>query len=336
MEIRLSVIIPIYNTASFLPRCLDSLLALHGTDLEFILVNDGSPDDSEIICQPYLKKDKRFYYYSKENGGLPSARNFGMQKAKGKYIGFLDSDDFIEPDYWDILNAAISHFGTEVIGFEHNYVKNGQIRRVSVPFPVNQVFDKKLSFNILKNSTKNQCLFFVWNKIYLREWLLHNQIWFNEGVILAEDKPFNALVFTRAKSLVYLDKPIINYVYYEKSLSQAPFKPRLLEKYEAQFHAVREVYQASGLWNKPEYAADIAQNYLGHAFLMQLNNLAHSKESFVDGLKKMRESPIYSFSFQHFRAPSDMSFYIRSLVYLFKIRQYRLIHFLFLPVIFQK
>lgn len=336
MEIRLSVVIPIYNTAAFLPRCLDSLMVLHGADIEFILVNDGSPDDSDLICKPYLERDSRFQYFSKENGGLPSARNFGMRQARGSYIGFLDSDDFVEPDYWDVLGSAIAHSDSEVIGFEHNYVKNGQTRRVTVPFPVNQAFDKKLSFDILKHSTKNQCLFFVWNKIYRKEWLIKNDIWFNEGVILAEDKPFNALVFTRAESLVYLNKPLINYVFYEKSLSQAPFKPRLLEKYEAQFHAVKEVYQAAGLWNLQDYAEDIAQNYLGHAFLMQLNNLAHSEESFVEGLKKMRDSPIYSFSFQHFKAPENMSFYLRSLVNLFKIRQFRLIHFLFLPVIFQK
>lgn len=93
----ISIIVPVYNVEAYLCRCIDSILAQTFTDFELILVDDGSPDNCSSICDEYAKKDSRIVVVHKENGGLSDARNTGLDIAKGEYIGFVDSDDFIHP-----------------------------------------------------------------------------------------------------------------------------------------------------------------------------------------------------------------------------------------------
>lgn len=104
----LSIIVPVYNAAKYLSQCIDSVLAQTFTDFELILVNDGSTDESEKICLLYMKKDSRIKYLKQENGGLPSARKKGFENATGEYIGWVDSDDWIDCDMFEKLyNKAI-------------------------------------------------------------------------------------------------------------------------------------------------------------------------------------------------------------------------------------
>lgn len=91
----LSIVVPVYDVEQYLPRCIDSILEQTFTDFELILVNDGSTDNCPIICDEYADKDDRIKVIHKENGGLSDARNTGINKASGKYISFIDSDDFI-------------------------------------------------------------------------------------------------------------------------------------------------------------------------------------------------------------------------------------------------
>ena len=92
---RLSVIVPVYNVAAYLPRCVDSLLEQNGVELEILLVDDGSTDASGSICDGYAARDSRVKVIHKENGGLSSARNAGLDAAEGEYLTFVDSDDYL-------------------------------------------------------------------------------------------------------------------------------------------------------------------------------------------------------------------------------------------------
>ena len=95
----ISIIVPIYNVEKYLRQCLESISEQTYKNFECLLINDGSPDNSAEICREYVEKDARFRYFEKENGGLASARNLGIKYSKGKYISFIDSDDWVEPDY---------------------------------------------------------------------------------------------------------------------------------------------------------------------------------------------------------------------------------------------
>ena len=102
-----SVLVPVYNVEKYLPRCLESILQQTLSDIEVICVNDGSTDQSAQILENYAEIDKRIIVITKENGGLPSARNAALNKACGKYIGFVDSDDYIQPDMFEkLVNTA--------------------------------------------------------------------------------------------------------------------------------------------------------------------------------------------------------------------------------------
>ena len=98
-----SIIVPIYNVENYLRQCLDSIVAQTYQNFECLLINDDSPDNSADICREYVKKDSRFRYFEKENGGVSSARNLGIERSKGKYITFIDSDDWVDSDYVETL-----------------------------------------------------------------------------------------------------------------------------------------------------------------------------------------------------------------------------------------
>ena len=121
-DIKLSLIIPVYNIASYLPRCLDSIINQKYKNLEIIVVNDGSTDTSREVIDDYCNKDSRITAIHKENGGVSTARLAGVSAATGDYIGFVDGDDYIEPDMFDRLiknavehNADISHCGYKMV-----------------------------------------------------------------------------------------------------------------------------------------------------------------------------------------------------------------------------
>ena len=110
----ISIIVPIYNTEKYLHQCLDSILNQTYTNFEVLLVNDGSTDSSGIICQEYVENDSRFRYFEKNNGGVASARNLGLERSGGAYITFIDSDDWVEPNYLDVLYTALKENDTDV------------------------------------------------------------------------------------------------------------------------------------------------------------------------------------------------------------------------------
>lgn len=123
MQDRISVIVPIYNVAPFLKECVDSILNQDYENIEIILVDDGSTDNSSFICDEYAKKYNQIRVFHKENGGLSDARNFGIRKATGKYISFIDSDDYIAKDFLSTLykNLVDNNVQISAVGYCHVY-----------------------------------------------------------------------------------------------------------------------------------------------------------------------------------------------------------------------
>ena len=103
----ISIIVPIYNVEKYLRQCLDSIMNQTYRNCECLLIHDGSSDNSEDICREYVSKDSRFRYFEKENGGVSSARNLGIEHSKGEYITFIDSDDWVDSDYLEVLYNSL-------------------------------------------------------------------------------------------------------------------------------------------------------------------------------------------------------------------------------------
>lgn len=124
---KLSIIVPIYKVEQYLRRCVDSILAQTFTDFELILVDDGSPDNCPAICDEYAEKDPRIVVIHKENGGLSDARNAGLDIAKGDYIGFVDSDDFIHPQMYEMLIESADALHADIAQVKYQKVQENEI-----------------------------------------------------------------------------------------------------------------------------------------------------------------------------------------------------------------
>ena len=124
MEELISVVVPVYNVEKYIDKCINSIINQTYKNLEIILVDDGSPDNCGNICDEYAKKDNRIIVIHKENGGVSSARNIGIKNAKGKWITFVDSDDWIENDYVEKLSKIGIQNKAEVVLCGYNRINN--------------------------------------------------------------------------------------------------------------------------------------------------------------------------------------------------------------------
>ncbi|MCH5165997.1 MAG: glycosyltransferase [Clostridiales bacterium] len=206
-----SVIIPVYNVSEYLEQCLNSVIGQSYTDLEIILVDDGSTDDSGEICEKYAKSDERVRVFHKENGGLSSARNCGLKQANGECVVFIDSDDYVDADYVKTLIDCVVKYDADIC--ECEYVKFCEGR---VSEPVNHV-KKSVTVRddikkLLTDSGKGKPLVVVWNKIYKRD-LLGSTL-FEEGR-LHEDEFFTYKTLYGCKRYVRVNKPL--YFYRQRS-----------------------------------------------------------------------------------------------------------------------
>lgn len=211
--VELSIIVPIYNVEMYLKECLESLYKVKNINYEIILVNDGSTDDSGSIINKYLLRfPKITKIIEKENGGLSSARNAGLKIAKGKYISFIDSDDFIEPTkYLELFEKAKNNNLDITLGNNNKY-KKGKIIRYKAEKKISEMpilsGEDFLKESLKKNFYKVE----VWTNFYKRNFLIENNFQFKEN-LLHEDILFSLQTLPKAKRVKYYD---IDFYYYRQ------------------------------------------------------------------------------------------------------------------------
>lgn len=233
-----SVIIPIYNVEAFLSQCLDSVIAQTYTNLEIILVNDGSPDNSAAICKEYAEKDSRIVYIKQNNAGLSAARNHGMRLAKGDYILFLDSDDYLSNDCIQcLINSAFKGY-LPIIGFEIDFSDKGEIVTPHQSYGTySSVKDFLQDFHKYFATKSN----FAWGKLYRADVIRDNKLAFSEGVSLVEDILFNIQYYKCCCCGVELLS--LNGYYYRQHGSgtlSKKFNPKMFEWNELGYSSIRD------------------------------------------------------------------------------------------------
>lgn len=178
-ECLLSVIIPVYNVEPYLEQCLDSVINQTYKNIEIICINDGSTDNSLKILEKYKTKDSRIKIISQKNKGLSEARNAGIKIAKGKYIGFIDPDDFIEPTMYEkLITPMIKDPSIDFSFTNFKYVsEKGVYEGRSIPMDVGVPGKNKVSLSL---SELYQIV--VWNKVYKRSIIQTNKIYFPAGL----------------------------------------------------------------------------------------------------------------------------------------------------------
>ncbi len=226
----LSVIIPVFNTEAFLPRCIDSVLTQSFIDFELLLIDDGSSDKSGIICDNYSKTDERVRVFHKENGGVSSARNLGLKHAQGQWVTFIDSDDYVEKEYFQLPYESES-----MDLYAQNWrFATGESKEF---FPSQTVSSKQYSQfmqeNLHTDFFRTACGFFFKNSIICRE-----NIKFEDRFRLGEDTLFVLDYFRFAKSIQIMDNSC--YIYNRQDCWG--------KKYALSWEEVRNYWTA--FWNK--------------------------------------------------------------------------------------
>lgn len=215
-EVLLSIIIPVYNVEKYLQKCLKSVFKNLPIKTEVIIINDGSPDNSEEIIKEFATKYNEILYIKKENGGLSSVKNMGLKQAKGKYVIFLDSDDYVSSNMYDTMLKKIIDTDSDIVycdvlmTYEDNTVKYVKMQDDMYKDQLMQI----LNNNLMAAS---------WNKIVKRE--LYNGLIFPEG-LNNEDVAVSPQIFLRANNIEYIPSPFYKYVQRSGSIQNSGFNEK--------------------------------------------------------------------------------------------------------------
>ena len=222
MTEKITIIVPVYNVEHYLDKCLESLINQTYKNLEIIVINDGSIDNSGIICQEYAQKDNRIVYIEKENGGQSEARNMGLDRMTGSYVTFVDSDDWIELDYVEILYKKITEYQADIaVGnyYSFNETEGMYYFHIFGDSYHEKVYDNVSIFENLYESQemKSFALISVWGKLYKADLVKHLR--FDIGK-LGEDGYLNQKIYLLAEKTIYLNKGLYAYRQREGSSSR--------------------------------------------------------------------------------------------------------------------
>ena len=211
---KFSIVIPVYNVEKYIDKCLTSIINQTYDNFEVIVVNDGSPDNSQVIIDKYVKKDKRFKSYEKKNGGLSDARNYGLEYISGDYLLFIDSDDNIEKDLLLKLSKKVKKNNFEVVRFSLNVVDEDGNKLKNVDSVVSNSNDKT---EIIEEIIKNDYVEPAWLYCYKTSFFLENNFLYPIGKI-HEDFGLTLIILSRAKNIGVISYCGYNYVQRENSI----------------------------------------------------------------------------------------------------------------------
>ncbi|MCR5039689.1 MAG: glycosyltransferase family 2 protein [Bacteroidales bacterium] len=246
---KLSVIVPVYNTRQYLSRCIDSILNQSFTDFELLLIDDGSTDGSGGVCDAYAEKDGRVRVFHKENGGVSSARNLGLNEARGEWVCFVDSDDELMRESSQIMVNCISDTVDMVMAGYEVYDDNGALS-YSVETRKEKSISAEAAVKEMYKSTDYRYQGYICSKLLRRSIIKEAKLSFAEDVFFNEDRLFIVgFIFASERNVYYTTVPV--YKYYERAGSvmmslMSGFNPRFVTDMDAQIKMREMVRLKSG------------------------------------------------------------------------------------------
>ena len=246
----ISIIIPVYNVEKYLPECLNSISVQTFTDWECLLIDDGSPDNSGAICDEYATKDNRFKVFHKPNGGVSSARNFGLGKAHGEWVTFIDSDDFISQTYIEGLYSPIA--AGEHLDFIHGGCSNwcdGKVTGINQSYEYYRGDNPALVFNNMRGLIVSK----LFKLEHIRNWQNGKSLKFDENMKIAEDMAFTIDYLLKVREYAFVSET--GYFYRADNLTSAT-KRKVKKSYTKELTGWKHIFDSS-IWyvrcNKIEY-----------------------------------------------------------------------------------
>lgn len=245
-NVLVSVIIPVYNGEKYLEKCIESLINQTLQECEFIFINDGSSDKSKEIIEKYKINDERIILINQENQGVSVARNKGLEIATGKYIGFVDADDYVEKDMYDTLYQAAVKDDIDVvisnleIEIEGKKVKSNYEFKSNIQLGTDYIKNYILSYFLKKEDLNTVC-----SKLYKKSIISRNNIQFPKDIELGEDGIFNMIFFSNCNKAKYID--YIGYNYREvlgsatRNLNDKDYFKRALEVYQMDISSICKI-----------------------------------------------------------------------------------------------
>lgn len=217
----ISIVVPVYKTREvYLRQCIDSLINQTFKDIEIILVDDGSPDNAGVICDEYAEKDPRIKVIHQQNQGVSVARNVGIEKATGKWITFVDADDFVEHNMCDVIYHEAEKTKVDILIFA-SYICTLAGREKNSYFAEDyRLFShsdkEEIELQIINNKVapftpKFGSVGWTWGKLYRLDFLKRNRLSYKVGLKRAQDVVFNLHAFERANNILYIDRFLYNY-----------------------------------------------------------------------------------------------------------------------------
>ena len=323
---KVSVIVPIYNAESTIRRCVDSLINQSLEDIEIILMDDGSTDRSGPICDEYAKMDQRVVVIHKKNGGEGTARNIGINAAKGEYIGFVDSDDYLDCIMFEEMYGIAKKENVDIVHCGCIYEDGETIEKLNTRFDKDRILSHS-EMTIFIQSFKNDLeeFWFAGRNIYRTEYLKEYAFLFDETVKYGADTNFNLKAFFHAKSFYSMDKYFYHYVKNLNGIICAKYKESYLEHLSATYQRRIDICKDLNL-DPAGYLFEMSRTVI-EKFLIQL--LVNEWESHYSGFKKqlkaIRNSKMISESFSHYKSSGRLSRTMQFIVFLMKYRMYQLI-----------
>lgn len=243
MNPKVSIIIPVYNVENYLEKCLSSVLNQTLTDIEVIAINDGSTDGSLSILNRLAKMDSRLLVINQLNQGVSAARNKGLSLARGEYIGFVDSDDYIESTMYEKIYTYAKMNDSDIV-VANVFDEDSGSQRISLSFETQHVdinhfqMDEFLEDNFYKIGHA------VWHKIFRRSLIIENEIeFFSYQEVSSEDMLFNLFALSCAKNIDYLNEPLYHYVIHGESLTKSSHaRNNMLERSKRTVQLIQEQY----------------------------------------------------------------------------------------------
>lgn len=243
MQVQVSIIVPVYNIEKHIEKCVESLISQTYDNIEILLVNDGSSDNSALICHQYEKKDKRIKVINKVNGGLSSARNAGIKEAQGQYLVFVDGDDYVHQKFIEKLYLSIRDSSAEIVAcgirivnenFENtNRLATGQEYKFDNPFRNETLLSTEVERKYYKNKKQGFWYVVAWNKIYRAS--VFENLEYDEGKIYEDEFLFHRLIRS-CKQISFIPDELYYYVQRDNGITSE-------KKDNERFHYLTEIYE---------------------------------------------------------------------------------------------
>lgn len=287
VEIKVSIIIPVYNAENFVENSINSVLCQTYSNIEIIIVNDGSTDKSQEICTKLLQKDKRIVLVNKTNEGAGKARFVGIQKSRGKYICFLDADDIMETCFVEKMVAALENNSADLVECGYCIFSEDLLKKHKV-FEKNKIYNREqFKENVIANTIiDGKEAVVLWNKIY-RKKLIDQYVQIYAANVL-EDYLFNMQYYLGVEKYVYLNEELIKYRATEDSLSRK-YNPELVSELK-KILPLKEQYMEKYCMNDSKYQKKHAMWYLNYIYNYLKSGIMY--QGFVQRTKSVIKDPV--------------------------------------------